>query len=268
MNRRAAALAVAVALVIAVSVPALAAARRAPGGRVAAPPLQAQGIDVSDHQDQMGRIKWHDVATQYEFAFVKATEGVSYTNRYYPGDLASALSAGLYAGGYAFATPDAASGAAEATYFLRRSAYALGGKVLFPMVDLEWDPYDAGDGCWGLSQAALVAWLGDYTTTITAALGVEPIIYTQASFWNDCTGGSSAFDRYPLWVQSEGATVTLPAGFTTWALWQWSIDGSASGVTGPVDADTFAGTTKQLASRFTDPDASRCSQGVQLHLCY
>jgi len=210
----------------------------------------AQGIDVGDYQDSNGPIQWSVVAGQYQFAFVKATEGDYYVNQYYPADVNSALAAGLYVGEYTFATPDDASGSDEATYFLQQSSFPASKRLLVPMVDFEADPYGA-DICYGLDPSDMVSWISSYTATIYAALGVMPIIYTQASWWNYCTGGATAFATNPLWVGSDSTPSTMiPAGFASWAIWQSGV-GSATGVTGPVDVDTFNGTVAQLASQLT-----------------
>ena len=212
----------------------------------------AQGIDVADHQHSHGPIQWRVVARHYEFAYIKATEGTSYVNRYYTSDSKSALRAGIEVGGYAFATPDDASGAAEANYFLRHSGYARDRTLLFPMVDLEWNPYSTGGRCYGLSRPSLTSWIRSYSDAIHRALGVTPVIYTQASFWNRCVGPTSAFVDSPLWVGSDGAasSTEVPAGFPAWEIWQSGV-GSAAGVHGPVDVDTFNGTAAQLEAELT-----------------
>jgi len=51
-------------------------------------------------------------------------------------------------------------------------------------------------------------------------------------------GASTAFQRYPLWVASwDVPAPTLPAGWTTWALWQFTSTGTVPGITGDVDLD-------------------------------
>lgn len=260
-DRRAFVIAAVLALTVAVSVPREASARSGlpvtdPTGTARAPEntATAAGIDVGDYQHSKAPIRWRIVARQYQFAFVKATEGTHYVNRYYRSDRRSALAAGLYVGAYAFATPDDASGAAEANYFLQHSGYSMGRKLLFPMVDLEYDPYNRHTPCYGLDRTAMISWITSYSAAIYGGLGVRPIIYTQASWWNLCTGGTSAFNGHPLWVGSNGRSAALPAGFTAWSIWQSGV-GVAAGVRGPVDVDAFNGTVAQLRSRLTNPNA-------------
>lgn len=213
---------------------------------------QASGIDVSSIQHAGGPIIWTSVAAGYQFVYVKASESNDYVNPYYQSDFSSALGQGMYVGGYAFGRPDALSGAAEAAYFLQTSGYAMGPRVLAPMIDMESDPYNTGTPCYGLSQPAMVAWIEDYSNTIRAQVGRLPVLYTAAGWWDQCTGGSSALANDPLWIASYGtSTPTMPSGFPTWALWQYGI-GSASGIAGSTDLDVFAGSVQVLDSQLTD----------------
>lgn len=218
----------------------------------------AQGVDIAAYQDAKAPINWPGVATQFQFAYIKATEVDAttglYVNPYYSGDFSSAMAAGLYVGGYAFATPDVASGSAEAQDFLDQTAYHFAGQVLVPMLDLEDDPYGA-DPCYGLSPSAMVGWIAAYSQEIQAVLGRAPVIYTGINWWNQCTGGSSAFDANPLWIADYGVSApSLPAGFSRWELWQSGV-GSAGGITGPADLDEFDGGLSALVSTLTDDSA-------------
>lgn len=228
--------------------------RASPAGRnqESASATQAAGIDVSDIQHENGSIIWATVAGNFQFAYVKATESNDYTNPFFGTDLTSALADGMYAGGYAFGRPDAVSGTTEAAYFLQVTGYALGKRVLAPMIDMETDPYNSSTPCYGLTQSAMVSWIEAFSNAIHDALGRYPVLYTDAGFWDQCTGGSSALADDPLWVASyDTSTPTLPEGFPTWVLWQTGV-GTAAGVTGPVDLDVADGGTAVLASQLTD----------------
>ena len=63
------------------------------------------GIDIASYQHATP-INWSLVAQNRQFVYIKATEGISYTNPYYAGDMKGALAAGMYAGAYAFARLD------------------------------------------------------------------------------------------------------------------------------------------------------------------
>jgi len=77
-----------------------------------------RGPDVSGHQHPSGySISWSSTsANGSEFAFVKATEGLGYTNPYFAGDFAALGSADMVRGAYHFARPRAGSADAVALY--------------------------------------------------------------------------------------------------------------------------------------------------------
>jgi GH25 family lysozyme M1 (1,4-beta-N-acetylmuramidase) len=211
------------------------------GGRPSTDPAAAQwpqGIDVSSQNHPGGAaIGWNQVAgAGYRFAYVKATEGNYYNNPYLMGDHGAALSAGLWTGAYHFANPSVSDGTTQADYFV--DALPQRGRMsLQPMVDLEFDPYDP-DPCYFLTPSQMVAWISDFQAEMVRRTGQLPIIYTAATWWNQCTGGSSAFDEDPLWIASYGTPEpTLPNGWRTWALWQYTSTGAVPGITGNVDLD-------------------------------
>lgn len=55
---------------------------------------------------------------------------------------------------------------------------------------------------------------------------MPPVIYTTTSWWTQCTGNSAdvGSDSY-LWIaryNGRSDPGTLPAPWSSWALWQWS----------------------------------------------
>jgi GH25 family lysozyme M1 (1,4-beta-N-acetylmuramidase) len=215
--------------------------RRLAAGPPSTDPAAAQwpqGIDVSSHNHPGGAaIDWSQVVgSGYRFAYVKATEGNYYQNPYANGDAAASHGAGLWTGAYHFANPSVGDGASQADYFIAglppRTSLSLP-----PMVDLEFDPYDP-DPCYFLTPPQMVAWIAAFEEELVHRTGLHPVIYTAADWWNQCAGGSSAFAHDPLWIASYGSPEpTLPSGWETWALWQYTSTGAVPGVTGPVDLD-------------------------------
>lgn len=84
---------------------------------VTASPAQAAttpGIDVSRYQ---GSINWTSVRTAgIQFAYIKATEGVSYRDPNFGANYVGAYHAGVIRGAYHFALPNRSSGAVQANY--------------------------------------------------------------------------------------------------------------------------------------------------------
>lgn len=204
------------------------------------------GIDISPWQHPYGAgINWGLVSRAgYRFAYVKATEGNYYTNPYLAGDTRGAKRATLYAGVYHFAIPSVSDGASQARYFMARA----GGMTLPPVVDLEWNPYDAYRPCYGFGRAGMVNWIRAFGTEVRRVSGRLPVIYTAAGWWNQCVGMSSAFKGYPLWVAAYNTSrPQMPAGWSSWTMWQYRGGGSVPGISGSVDADYFNGNLSQLA---------------------
>ncbi|HEX8007708.1 MAG TPA: GH25 family lysozyme, partial [Trebonia sp.] len=226
------------------------------------------GVDVSCYQHSNcatypngAAINWASVAAGNHFAGIKATEGNYYTNPYYASDAAAAVAAGMYVAPYAFANPfdstSAGNGTAQqqADFAVQAAAkaqnatsYKIGGHYLPIALDIEYDPYASQEGvntCYGLSTSAMVSWISGFVAEIKAKTGTAPIIYTPQPWWDPCTGNSTAFGGDLLWVPaySAGTPGTLPAGWNTWTMWQYTSQGTVNGINDPsaVDLDYFSG---------------------------
>jgi GH25 family lysozyme M1 (1,4-beta-N-acetylmuramidase) len=237
------------------------------GGRRSEAPaatMWPQGLDVASYQHANGDINWSQVAgSGYRFAYIKATEGTYYGNPYLASDLSRAKGAGLFAGAYHFAIPNGGDATNQADSFLNGAGYVADGQTLPPMLDVEWDPYDSNQPCYGLSRSAMVNWIAAFGAEVQRRTGRLPLIYTAAGWWNQCTGGSSSFAAYPLSVASWGAsTPTLPTGWSSWTVWQYTSSGPVPGIAGAVDLDSFNGDVDQLAD-FAGGSPSRPAVGLQ-----
>ncbi|HZE39498.1 MAG TPA: lysozyme [Stackebrandtia sp.] len=204
-----------------------------------------QGIDVSAHQ---GAVDWGAVAgSGKQFAMIKATEGTGYISGSFGDQYVGSYNAGLIRGAYHFALPDASSGADQANYFADHGgAWSKDDHTLPGSLDIEWNPY--GDTCYGKSQGDMVAWIHDFVNTYKNRTGRDAIIYTAASWWNQCTGGSGDFAATnPLWVAHYGVnSPAIPGGFSVYTFWQFTSTGSVPGVGGNCDVSTFNGSHDRL----------------------
>ena len=230
------------------------------------------GIDVASFQHPSGAaINWSQVAgAGYQFAAIKATEAshVStggfngyYANPYYIADARAATAAGLFVSAYHFAIPFNSGGAAQADLAAQYAGkaqnttgadYKVGGKYLPLMLDLEYNPYipsDGGNECYGLTPSAMVSWVSSFVTETAKDTGAAPIIYTPPSWWDTCTGNSTAFGGDVLWVPAFSVNTpgTLPAGWNTWNFWQYSSTSNSTSIVpgistaANVDLDYFSG---------------------------
>jgi putative cell wall-binding protein/GH25 family lysozyme M1 (1,4-beta-N-acetylmuramidase) len=217
------------------------------------------------------------VADGAKFAFIKSTEGTPGTspsgntmgslNSRFATQYADLQATNLLVGVYHYALPYYSSGPTQARFFLDHSpTWTAGAKSLPPVLDMEVNTVTDKQGgeCWGLSQSDMVSWIQGWIATVVAADAVQPIIYTNPNFWNDCTGGSAAFPKDRLWVASYSGTATSPvspAGLNTWSFWQWGE--GAPVVADPADTahsisspnpDVFNGTASDLQA-LTTPSA-------------
>lgn len=199
------------------------------------------GIDVSSWQ---GGINWSSVrGAGIEFAWMKATEGLTYKDPTFSANYLNAYHAGVIRGAYHYARPDVSGGAAQASFFASNGgAWSRDNLTLPGVLDIE-------GTCYGYSQAAMRQWVLDFYTTYKARTGRDVVIYTSPSWWNSCTGGWSGMSaRSPLWVAhwTSAASPSIPSGFPYWTVWQYTSTGSVSGVSGNVDRDRFSGDRSRL----------------------
>jgi GH25 family lysozyme M1 (1,4-beta-N-acetylmuramidase) len=223
-----------------------------------------QGTDVSSLQGTPTSINWADVAGSARFVAVKATEGNYYTDPDYQGDVTAAAAAGLYVMPYVFANPYGSNasnlnagngwGKVQADYAwslmskaAAPAAYKSSSLMLPVAVDLESDPYvnqeTNSNQCYGLSTSAMVSWIQSFITEMKTDTGKTPVIYTTTSWWNACTGDSSAFKADPLWIASYGVSVpSIPSVWGNLTFWQYSESGAVAGIGGAVDLDSLGPT--------------------------
>jgi GH25 family lysozyme M1 (1,4-beta-N-acetylmuramidase) len=195
------------------------------------------GIDVASHQ---GNVEWQYWWNQGKrFAYVKATEGRSYTNPYFTQQYDGSYDVGMIRGAYHFALPNVSSGSAQANYFVDHGGGWSGdGKTLPGTLDIEYNPY--GATCYGMSRSAMVAWIKEFSDTYHARTSRWPVIYTSTDWWSRCTGNLGDFSSTnPLWIARYADTPgTLPYAWTTWTFWQYTSS--------PLDQDGFNGAYDRL----------------------
>jgi len=235
-----------------------------------------QGVDVAGYQHPGGvGINWRRAARAgIQFAAVKATEGAYYRNPFALTDLAQARAAGLSVMAYAFAIPNGNGGSgspvAQADYLIRYLSSANG--PLPPvMLDIEYNPY--GAECYGLSQPAMRSWIAQFSAEVQAKTGAEPIIYGPGPWWHDCTGSTSRFAQFPLWVPdyTSAPRPLITPGWSNYSFWQYSSAGSVAGINAAGDTDldqmnpaaipllnpgrqlSVAGSTVNLQAALADP---------------
>jgi lysozyme len=193
------------------------------------------GVDVSFAQ---GTIKWAAVAAsgKVHFAYARACygsdpdddDGPIFTSNHY-----GCKAYGIPFGAYIFFL-FGEDPTAQAKHFMQLVDGYEG--ELRPMVDVE-----GGSGSTG-SVENNVAALSTFCAAIQSGLGCQPVIYTNPAAWNATMGGTDAFSGHALWVANFTGVpgqLTLPNGFKSWTLHQYSDAGSIPGINGAVDLDAL-----------------------------
>lgn len=204
--------------------------------KAAAAPSGVPGIDVSSWQ---GTVDWEgQYSDGKRFAYVKATEGTTYTSPTFGSQYNGSYNAGFIRGAYHFALPDSSSGATQANHFVDNGGgWSSDGKTLPGALDMEWNPY--GATCFGKSQSAMRSWISDFLETYENRTGRYPAIYTNATWWNECVGSASFGDKSPLWVARYSDSVgSLPSGWNVYTFWQYTDT--------PIDQNVFNGSMDRL----------------------
>jgi len=204
------------------------------------------GIDVS-YWD--AGIDWPKVrATGQRFVVAKSTEGITYKDPTFDDNWFGAKSAGLLRGAYHFfrCNVDAKK---QADYFIDYVKTVKDNGELPPVLDLETND--------GASKDKIVAGAKIWLDRVEAAFGKKPIIYSGQYFLQDylvvAGGGPPAWAKdYPLWLAQypnqyiEGMKPTLPRGWFSYTIWQYSDKGKVNGINASVDMNLFNGTLEEL----------------------
>jgi|GEM_PF-3214707 len=199
--------------------------------------IYIDGIDVSAWQ---GIINWSTAyQSGYHFAFVKATEGVGYTDTYFHNNMNNGSAAGLLMGAYHYATPEQDDAIAEAEYFLQVAGDFMIQGYLRPVLDLEQGSE--------LGSTVLSNWVHDWMTTIENETGVQPLLYVNSDYANNYLDNS--VNQYDLWIAHWTHDPYLSPNigiWDDWEFWQYSNQGSVPGITGGVPVDVFKGNLSEL----------------------
>ncbi|MED1850367.1 glycoside hydrolase family 25 protein [Brevibacillus borstelensis] len=181
-------------------------------------------IDVSHHQ---GVIDWPKVAADgIKGAFIKATEGVGYTDPRFLQNAKGAAAAGLQVGFYHYCRPETGNTpAAEAEWFAKS---VKGLSAALPYV------LDVEGAASNLGGAKLTQWVQQWLSEVERLTEHRVMIYTGASFAKTYLGKELA--KWPLWIAHYG--VNQPMSNPTWERWsvfQYASNGAVNGIKGNVD---------------------------------
>ena len=193
------------------------------------------GIDVSKWQ---GEINWEKVAqnNKIKFAYCRSTciklvcldTDESYTRnienlKKYPQ---------IKKGSYHFLSPYI-SGKKQAEYFIEHSVFAKGD--LMPVLDIEKSHK--------LSEARLIKVINDFIFEFREKTGLDLIIYSNISFYNDHL--KNKFPNNKLWLANYRNNDSKIKK-TNWTMWQYTETGKMPGINAYVDINIFNGDSLDL----------------------
>lgn len=228
------------------------------------------GVDVSHHN---GAIDWDTLpGVGVTFAFIKISQGASYydsASRKHWADLTRVQRTrrNIYKGTYHFLNAADSAEEQAANYIQRmRASGGLSSQDLPPVLDLEWDPLvqngrvvkdDSGqlvDQWKNMSGTDIAERAATWLRIVETELHRKPIIYTNASWWNERIGADERLRPYPLWIADysnssfNNGRPKLPNGFT-YVMWQFTDRGTAKDKAGRpmrMDVNYLNGNIQQI----------------------
>jgi lysozyme len=200
--------------------------------------MTLNGIDVSGFQPAN-----ITALVNYDFVFIKATEGTGYTSSEANAQYQAAVARGHGVGVYHFA--DTGDATAQANYFVQH----IGGYVGKAMLALDWE---------GNAVAQGPGWAKTFLDRVYALTGVRPVIYMSASVIDEYDWTAVRAGDYGLWMASYGANqiregYSAPAapGVKFWGspiLYQYGSQERLPGYASNLDVDAFYGDAKAWAA--------------------
>lgn len=214
------------------------------------------GMDVSGYQPY---VDWQSEAAKgAKFAYVKASEGIDMTSKFFSSQYTGSRNVGMVRGAYHFALPSVSSGAAQADFFVNNGGgWSPDGWTLPPLLDVEYNPYAVlGNSCFSMSASQMVSWIRAFSDRVLARTGRVPMIYSTSDWWTTCTGNSSAFAANGLHIAAYNTRgpEPLPAGWPDYKIWQFTDRGPFAG-----DSNVWKGSLAQLKSFAIQSDRASTS---------
>jgi len=210
------------------------------------------GIDVSSNQ---GPIDWEAASkAKFSFAFLRATIGAHTSDQMFAVNWMAIRGRGLIRGAYHSFWPLTSAADQADKYIATVGALAPGD--LPPAIDLE-EAYLKKDTnhdheFWKtIPRDERLPMILGWLTRVESAVGRKPIIYSRDDFLENLLGENiRELAPYPLWIAhyTDAPQPRIPSAWRNWTFWQYTEDGTVSGVSGKVDIDRFNGAVDDLKS--------------------
>ena len=197
-----------------------------------------RGVDLSSYQ---GDVDWNTLSSNgIDFAFIKATEGSFFKDRFFKKNIQSANETNLLTGAYHFMSFES-DGESQAKNFI--DSVPCDSIDLPPVIDLElYGSYNNNP-----PKASVVKKILDsLITQMYVEYGRYPIIYTNRRAYSLYISGD--YKNCDIWICDIIKTPTLPDG-RDWTFWQYSHTEKLDGYEGEeefIDMNVFNGSKREL----------------------
>jgi lysozyme len=196
---------------------------------------EVKGLDVSHYQ---GNIDWKVVAeeNEYQFVFIKATEGHDFIDNKFDYNWKEAKNHGILTGAYHFFSMRS-SGEEQAMNFINIVPKEI--DSLPPVIDIEIHLDH--------NQEEVRTELMAFANKLEKHYGIRPILYVTYDTYNTYVKGD--FEEYDLWIRDIVKFPTLRD--RTWLFWQYSNRGRIDGVDTYIDINVFNGEIEDFKRQFS-----------------
>ncbi|MDR2940785.1 MAG: hypothetical protein LBV08_10795 [Clostridiales bacterium] len=194
---------------------------------------QVKGIDVARYQ---GEIDWKAISSQgIQFAFIKATEGSSYSDPMFATNIVSSRGNNIFAGAYHFFSSES-PGKTQAQNFINIvSEYPID---LPPVLDFEITKLE-GDTEYVTKEAII------FLNELEKYFGTKPIVYTTYKSYENYLANN--LNGYPLWIRDLFKEPEINGH--DWIFWQYCNRGRLEGIDEKqiyVDLNVFNGSENEF----------------------
>lgn len=191
--------------------------------------FEIHGIDVSHHN---GKIDWDKLqnidsdGVKINFAFIKASEGTSITDKDFKTNWAKARENNIIRGAYHYYIPWRDP---ESQVAIFKKNVSLKSGDLPPVLDIEENSLRPDN--------KIIKDIGTWLKLIENYYGMKPIIYTNQSYFNKFIKGN--YENYPLWIADYTKTDLTLYDRDKLYFWQYSKKGKVDGIDEWVDVNSF-----------------------------
>ena len=201
---------------------------------------EVKGVDVSEYQ---GEVDWEKIKGYgISFAFVKATEGSKYKDKYFKSNFEKLKTMDMLVGVYHFFSFKS-SGENQALNYIETVGNIQNDDTIFlPIIDVE---YYGNYKKENPDKEKVIEELQKMLDKLESTYRVKPMIYTTMEFYKSYIDGN--FSDYDIWIRN---VITKPKlKNRDWKFWQYSGRGRLDGYSGEekfIDLNVFNGTKEEF----------------------